>query len=234
MGDMAQGGGELRRRILRDPDIVLEDHEVMQALVAANERAMGANIVDLRGIAMAQLEARLERLEETHRSVIAAAYDNLAGTGQIHRAVLALMDAPDFAALVAALEGEVADSLRVDCPRLVLEGAGGEAPAVERLGASLMMVEPGFAGDYLGTRGAGAGRQIVLRQIEAETSRLFAASNGWIRSEAVIALNLGEGRRPGLLVLGSEDPHHFAPGQGTELLDFLGGVFERLLRRFLG
>lgn len=234
MGDMAQGAGELRRRILRHPEIVLEDHEVMQALVAANERAMGANIVDLRGIAMARLEARLERLEETHRSVIAAAYDNLAGTGQVHRAVLGLMDAPDFASLIAAIEGEVAASLRVDCPRLVLEGAGDERPATERLGDSLVMVAPGFVADYLGTRGGGAGRQIVLRQIEAGTHRLFAASAAWVRSEAALALDLGEGRRPGLLVLGSEDPHHFAPGQGTELLDFLGGVFERLLRRALG
>ena len=49
----------------------------MRALIAANERAMGGNIVDLRGIAMERLEARLDRLEDTHRSVIAAAYENL-------------------------------------------------------------------------------------------------------------------------------------------------------------
>ena len=35
----------------------------LTALIAANERAMGANIVDLRGIAMERLEARLDRLE---------------------------------------------------------------------------------------------------------------------------------------------------------------------------
>ena len=61
----------------------------MRALVAANERALGSNVVDLRGIAMERLEARLDRLEDTHRSVIAAAYENLAGTNQIQRNIIA-------------------------------------------------------------------------------------------------------------------------------------------------
>ena len=85
---------DLRDRILAEPEAILEDRDVMAALVAANERAMGANIVDLRGIAMERLEARLDRLEDTHRSVIAAAYENLAGTNQVHRAILQLLDPP--------------------------------------------------------------------------------------------------------------------------------------------
>ncbi len=59
---------------------------------------MGHNVVDLRGIAMERLEERLDRLEDTHRSVIAAAYDNLAGTNSIHRAVLRLLRPAEAAA----------------------------------------------------------------------------------------------------------------------------------------
>jgi hypothetical protein len=69
---------DLRDRILAEPEGILEDSDVMNALIGANERAMGSNIVDLRGIAMERLEARLDRLEDTHRTVIAAAYENLA------------------------------------------------------------------------------------------------------------------------------------------------------------
>ena len=100
---------------------MLEDRDVMSALVAANERAMGENIVDLRGIAMERLETRLDRLEDTHRSVIAAAYENLAGTNQVHRAILQLLDPPTFEAFLQALVDEVAQTLRVDIVRLVLE-----------------------------------------------------------------------------------------------------------------
>jgi hypothetical protein len=36
-----------------------------------------------------------------------------------------------------------------------------------------------------------------------------------------------------MLVMGSEDPHLFTPQQGTDLLNFFGGVFERSMRRWL-
>ena len=93
----------------------------MAALIAANERAMGANIVDLRGIAMERMEARLDRLEDTHRSVIAAAYENLAGTNQVHRAMLQMLDPVSFEEFLKGLGTDVAQTLRVDCVRLVLE-----------------------------------------------------------------------------------------------------------------
>ncbi|MEO1798469.1 MAG: DUF484 family protein, partial [Pseudomonadota bacterium] len=34
-------------------------------------------------------------------------------------------------------------------------------------------------------------------------------------------------------VMGSEDPHLFSPNQGTDLLEFFGGIFERTMRRWL-
>ena len=55
----------------------------------------------------------------------------------------------------------------------------------------------------------------------------------WIRSEACLRLDLGDGRLPGMLVLGSEDPHQFNPTHGTDLLTFFAGVFERAMRRWL-
>ena len=64
---------DLRDRILAEPEVLLEDRDVMNALIGANERLMGSNVVDLRGIAMERLEGRLDRLEDTHRTVIAAA-----------------------------------------------------------------------------------------------------------------------------------------------------------------
>ena len=64
---------DVRDRLLAEPELLLDDRDVMAALIAANDRAMGSNVVDLRGLAMERLESRLDRLEDTHRSVIAAA-----------------------------------------------------------------------------------------------------------------------------------------------------------------
>ena len=227
----------LRDKIISDPEVILEDRDLMRALITANERAMGTNIVDLRGVAMQRLEARLDRLEDTHRSVIAAAYENLAGTNQIHRAVLKMLDPTEFETFLTNLGTEVAEILRVDCVRLVLESRQSEDdPALRRLGEVLCVAEPGFIHEYMraGRAAGGQPRAVVLRQCLPQSEAIYGEAADWIRSEALMRLDLGEGRLPGLLVMGAEDPHQFKPAQGTDLLAFFAGVFERAMRRWLG
>ncbi len=224
----------LREHIIAQPDVILEDQYLMRALIAANERAMGANIVDLRGIAMDRLEARLDRLEDTHRSVIAAAYENLAGTNQVHRAVLRMLDPVEFESFLRDLGGDVATILRVESIKLVLESIQNESdPAVQRLGDVLSVAEPGFIETYLDRRGSGPVRQVTLRQIHEGDTRIYGDEAEFIRSEACLLLDFGDGRLPGMLALGAEDPHQFTPQQGTDLLTFFAGVFERAMRRWL-
>ncbi len=227
---------DLRDRLLAEPELLLEDRDVMAALIAANERAMGANIVDLRGIAMERLENRLDRLEDTHRSVIAAAYENLAGTNQVHRAILQMLDPLEFEDFLKILATDVAATLRVDCVRLVLESVQPEdSPALLRkLGDVLYVAEPGFIGTYLSGGRNIPLRPVVLRQVmPAEGPGLYGDRAAWIRSEALMRLDFGAGRLPGMLVLGAEDPHQFKPTHGTDLLAFFAGVFERTMRRWL-
>lgn len=224
----------VRDSIIADPDVLLDDKDIMRALVSANERAMGHNIVDLRGIAMERLEARLDRLEDTHRSVIAAAYENLAGTNQIHRAIQRMMDATRFDLFLNDLGRDVADILRVDALRLVLETSHPqEAAGIDRFDHILTMAEPGTIDAYVSRSRNMPVRQVTLRQTRVEDALIYRDKADYIRSEACLKLDLGEGRLPGMLVMGSEDPHQFNPQQGTDLLGFFGAVFERVMRRWL-
>lgn len=225
---------DLRDVILATPEAILQDRAVMAALVAASERAMGSNVVDLRGMAMDRMEARLDRLEDTHRSVIAAVYENLAGTNQVHRAILQMLTPVTFEAFLQTLGGEVAQTLRVDCARLVLESRPApQDPALHRLGDTLCLVEPGFVAAYLGGGQDVPLRSVTLRARPVGTGRPFGAGADGIQSEALLRLDFGRGRLPGLLALGAGDPHRFKPAQGTDLLAFFGGVFERTMRRWL-
>lgn len=226
-------GDDIRDRILADPSMLLEDAEVMRALVAANDRAMGENIVDLRGVAMRRLEGRLDRLENTHRSVIAAAYENLAGTNIVHRAVLQILEPASFEAYLAVIGKGLRETLRVDSTRLLLESQHASDLLAAQLDEALCVVEEGFVERYVTAGREGVARPVVLRQIVSGGAQTHGGMAPHIRSEAVMRLDLGAGRLPGMLVLGAEDPHHFSPSQGTDLLTFFARVFQISLRRWL-
>ena len=225
---------DVRQKLLSDPDQILDDPEIMRALAQAADGTRGGNVVDMRGVAMERLEERLDRLEDTHRNVIAAAYENLAGTNMIHRAVLSLLEHETFPAFMEALAGPVADTLRVDGLRLVLETSGDRSTAhLGDLEDMMGLAEMGYTSLYAGLSRGGAPRKVTLRLVEDADPEVYGDIAPKIRSEACLALDLGKGRLPGLLILGAEDANQFAPGQGTDLLAFFAGVLERSLRRFL-
>ena len=227
----------LRALILDNPNMILEDREVMQTLISAGAVGDGRNVVDLRGRLVDRLEDRLDDLEETHRSVVAAAYENLAGTNQVHRAVLALLEAPDFNTFLRVLAGDAMNILSIDMVKIALEtpaGAAGKALGPKGDMANLILsLPPGAVDVYTGSRTEGETRKVILRASTEAAELLFDEDGKGLRSEAVMRLDLGEGKRPGVLVLGSEDPTKFHPEQATDLLTFFAGTFERMMRRWL-
>jgi len=228
---------EVRDHILSDPNAVLEDRDVMAALIAADGNARGGNVVDLRSIALERLEARLDRLEDTHRHVIAAAYDNLASTNQIHRAVLAILEPHSFAEYLSLLEHDLAEILNVSSARLCLESPAVEAgvtPDLEsEFGQGVSFFAPGEVSAYIAQGRAGTQRPVTLRQIASREDRIFGNATGAVTSEAVIKLDLGAGNLPAMLVLGSDQIAQFTPNKGADLLVFFASAFERVLRRWL-
>lgn len=229
--------GDLREQILADPSLILEDHELMRALLDADRSTKGRNVVDLRGVLVDRLEERLDRLEDTHREVLAAAYENVAGTNQVHRACLAVLDQQDFGGFLHALTHEVAPILAVEVIRLGLEAPGaapGSPLGPEGPFRDAVVALPAGGADAYVTQGRGIGaRRVTLRQLASASPDLYGRAAPDVRSEAVIRLDLGAGANGGLLAFGATDGLRFHPDQGTDLLAFFGGVFERSLRRWL-
>ncbi|MGB0960661.1 MAG: DUF484 family protein [Halocynthiibacter sp.] len=225
---------EIRAQLISNPEFILEDQDLMKVLVAANDDGNGKNVVDMRGVAMNRLEARLARLEETHRAVIAAAYENLASTNLIHRAVLAMIEPNTFKDFIRNLGNEVAEVMQVDCIRLVLESPlNAEDDTLKKLGGVLHVVEPGFVNAYIGANQDPSDRIVTLRKTRELDTGVYGDTGDWIGSEALIRVDLGDRRLPAMLVLGAESPHQFSPRRGTDLIEFFGETFSRCLCRWL-
>lgn len=222
----------IRSLILAEPELVLGDDAVMRRLIGASGDVAGGSrkVIDLRDRLVERLETRLTRLVRTNRSVIAAAYENVAGTGQLHRAVLGLIGSPDLGSLLRHLTTETPCLVGVEEARLCLEAdvdevhpADGLAPD---LGGRVLAVPEGTADAYLALSGEVSPGGVVLRPAGEEAELLFGYPNR-IRSEACLRLDIGG--NGGLFVFGASDPDRFGPEQGTDLLHFFAGVVEQLL-----
>lgn len=223
----------IRSLIVADPELVLADDQVMRALIG-DAGDNGRQVVDLRDRLVERLEGRLKRLVQANRSVIAAAYENVAGTRQLHAAVLDLLSRHDLGGLLRCLTADVPEMLGVEEARLCLEANVSEAQAADGLGEGLegrvIALPQGSVAAYLSLDGAVSGEGVVLREASPEAELLFGPATA-VRSEALVRLDIDGAA--GLLVFGSGDPDRFAPDQGIEHLVFLGGVVERLLLRHL-
>ena len=222
---------DTRAKLIARPDLILQDADLMRALTLAREAETGPNVIDIRGRAMAALEDRLTRLEAVHGAVISAAYDNQTGMAVIHRAVLSLLEPQDFAGFIEALSTEVAPLLRVDTFHLLMESADMGLPDPS---GTLVMLPEGMV-DELRRAGRRSlrGDDIILRKAASETLALHGHTDTPIRSEVILPLDLGQGRYPAALLMGSADPARFAATQGTDLLRFFAQVFRLVLLGWL-
>lgn len=222
----------IRALILADPELVLSDDMVMRALLGAT--AQGArNIVDLRDKLVERMEQRLDKLVHTNRSVIAAAYENVAGTQQVHRAILTLIDAPDMGEFLRRLTRDVPAMVGVEQARLCLEAEVdniGPAALAEGLGGRALLVPYASIGEYLMLNGETSPGPVTLRACGSEAELIFGDMTR-TRSEALLRLDLAGSA--GLLAFGADDPDRFGTDQGTDLLTFFGATVERLLTQHL-
>ncbi|MFT4012456.1 MAG: DUF484 family protein [Paracoccus sp. (in: a-proteobacteria)] len=219
---------DLRARLLGQPELILADRELMRALIGARDATLGENVVDIRGLAMQALEARLDRLEATHESVISTAYENQTGMNTVHRAVLSLLEPLDFEAFLDNLESNVAPILRIETLRLIMASDSAEQPP--RISGPLRIVPTATMAELIaGGRRAPRADDIILRGVAPQTLPLHGEARAPIRSEALLPIELGPGRFPALLLMGSTEQARFSPAQGTDLLRFFAQVFRLVL-----
>lgn len=231
-----------KEAILGNPDFVLSDPEIMQALLAPCEPTP-RRVIDLRTALIERLERRLDRLKAAHRDIIDAAWDNLSSAEHVHQAVLALIEADSLEAAAAIVRDELPSILEIDAARLAWERAPGASSARRAAGArsrsKLTSLPAGFIRSRVMCPSVIDGRLLFSSQDGRPSAPgvdavIFDADADRLASSVVILLGGAGATAQGALALGSEDPQRFCAGRNADLLRFLGEVADRRTRRFLG
>ena len=225
----------VRAELLADPSSILNDQELMDSLLAATDIKLGSNVVDLRHVVMNRLSDKLGALEGTHQSVVAAAYQNLLGTKQIHQAVIQLLVKKNLEEFVISLKSELLKTLSVDCIYILLEKPDGSVDSLlpTNCGPNIQTVMQGFVKTYITQGGLTELSKVKLRKATSVTNQLFEDASVKIESEACVQLNLDENQIIGMITFGSSDADFFEPGQGTDLLKFFASACEKMLERWI-
>jgi len=228
---------DIRKRILQDPEALLNDREVMRALISASSSNTPTNVIDLKSVVLKRLEGRVEEIEGQNSNIISAAYKNISTTFRVHSAILEALEPKTFSEFLNFLKTDWANTLNIDTARLCLEAPSisqNDIPQLQmEFGPSVVFLQEGEIDHYITLGQDNDPRSVTLRQIRKGASNIYNDIAPELRSEALMKLDLGEGNSPGLLLLGSTNPDQFLPNMGTDLLVFYGSIFEKIMQRWL-
>ncbi|MCY4540769.1 MAG: DUF484 family protein [Rhodobacteraceae bacterium] len=224
----------VRAAILDNPDIVLSDERVVQALADSEGKKSEGNLIDLRGVALRKQGFRLEELEATHRVFIAAARANSKMMERTHQAVIELMRCASAKEFLDKLDEFIPRRLGIDCIRLVVEIPPGLKSPLRRVGGNTVVIcPPGSIRNYLQGQNSLPESGVLLRPIPRGDTEVYGAVGPRVQSEAVVRLRFKRHHFNALMLAGSTDAEQFDPEMETTLLEFFGKAVGCTLERFL-
>ncbi len=115
--------------------------------------------------------------------------------------------------------------LDVDIITLLVESDGDVVPHIDVPGVRAL--RPGTVKALL------KDRPLLLESNIAGFDEIYGGGATLVKSQVLMRITVTPSAPPVLLAFGSRNPTHFEPGQGTELLSFLGHVIERRFRDWL-
>ena len=216
---------EVRDYLLEHPKILTENADLV-ALLQPPSRHNGENILDMGQIVARYLGEEVKRLKQQHEELLAVGRANQAAQKQVHDASLAVMAARNFEHLIHIITRDLAQVMDVDTLTLCVEAAE-DGPTKAPMGG-VYVLQSGRVDAMLGP-----GAPALLEVVSGGDPQVFGPGANLVRSQALIRLAPSKGSPPGLLALGSRDADKFHAGQGTELLQYLCRLLERLIRTWL-
>lgn len=219
------GDDDISRYLCDNPDFFSRNPEVLVKMKSPGEsRADG--VIDFQAVMVDRLRDEIQNLAACTQDVIETSRVNMTYLTRTHASVLALLSAQDPAHMARIIIDDLPLLLDVDQVAFGFE-QDIKAEAGLRLPGARMFPF-GFIDDQVGEGG-----DVFLVRDLLDDGTIFGTNGALVRSAAIARLRASQHTAQGLLVLGSSTPGAFHPGQGTDLLNFIARVTEKLFQRWL-
>lgn len=197
------------------PDFFNEHLQLLASLRIPHASGPAVSLVERQ---LQVLRDKLEKAEAEKASIIGIAEENVRISEHLQALILAVIGADTFDELVSTLYNELLDNFQVDAVELrllshsELELLANAEPARKRLADIFHAGEP-----------------VSGRFAQGTLAELFGPQAELIQSAAIIPLL--NSATYGILGIGSQGQHRFAPDRGSHFLQQLAQVLNQCLRR---
>lgn len=216
---------DVRSFLMEHEGFFLENADLLEHLLLPGTSTSKGNIEDFQAHALKALRKRLAVLDGMQEELIDVARSNMSSQARIHQAALAALDANSLAELIHIISADWVDILGADVVSLCFEAKDPDMlPDID----DVHVLESGAINALLGKADA----VMLYGGVEGDPA-IFGPAAELVQAEALVGLTLPIKDAYGLLAFGARDADAFSPGQGTELLRFLGHILERSLAHWI-
>ncbi|MGH8501244.1 MAG: DUF484 family protein [Gammaproteobacteria bacterium] len=210
--------------LLAHPDFFERHTGLLESLTIPHARGGAVSLVERQ---VAALRARNRQLERKLIDLVQVARDNESLSSRLHRLALALMEADGLQEVIATTR----ELLRSEFPstQVVLKLFRNPRTALQA-SAHLLAEDDTAASLFDGL--FKTKRPVAGLLADARVNYLFDAEVGGVASAVMVPLV--DGKRLGVLALGSAEQDRFHVGMGTLFLGYLGELVSRAIGSHLG
>ena len=207
-----------------NPNFFSSNPDVFEYLTPPKE-SKGKGVADFQYYMVQRLRADRDGIIEEAREIVETSRANMNNQSRVFRSVLMLLDAFSFDEFIKIITMDMASVLDVDIIALLVESEDDVIPHINLSGVRVLPVGA--------TQALMNGKNILITDHVIADENIFGGGAGLVKSQVLLKLNIAPDTPPAVLAFGSRNSEQFIPGQGTELISFLGHVIERYMRIWL-
>lgn len=207
----------------RNPDFLGDQPELMTLLTPPAFRRE-RRVVDFQQYMITRLQDEVGGLRGTHDELVESLRGARSFQSQVHSAVLGILNARSFEHFVDSVATDLGVHLGLDAVALCMETDQSSPP---RTRAGIRFLPVGYVNRIM------TGEDLRVRTLIRAERKIYGGAAALVVSDALLRLSVSSATPDALLALGSRDEGFFRPGQGTELLAFLGHAIESTARAWL-